>query len=173
MTCYFIPYFYPEPEMYIQGVRLMTFPHVRLNPGIKKWDDIFRNSVSLFIRENSIYEAVLLNSKQQITEGSRSNIFFINRHDQLITAPGKDVLPGITRKYVLDICHEAQIEIIEKPTPLDEINSVSTCFISGTSPKILPVKQLNDSFFSTSHPVLSLMMRKFDELLQANLESLI
>ena len=173
LLCYFVPYFYPEPEMYTKGVRLMTFPYIRPNPGIKKWDDRFRNAVSRFIRENHIYEAVLLNKKQQITEGSRSNIFFINQHDRVITAPEKDVLPGITRNYVMAICREANIKIIQQSIRLDDIEDVPSCFISGTSPKILPVKQLDNKHFKTDHPLISLLMNKFDKLLQANLESLV
>jgi len=98
LLCYFIPYFYPDPIMYKKGVKLVIYPHIRPNPGIKKWDDHFRNSVSKYILDHSVYEAALINDQNQITEGSRSNIFYIDRNGSLITMPEIKVLPGITRK---------------------------------------------------------------------------
>ena len=103
LQCYFIPYFYPQPEMYKEGVKLAIYPHKRTNPGIKKWDDQFRNSVSRYILAQKVYEAALMNPQNQITEGSRSNLFFLDRTGTLITTPEKDILSGITRKYVLEI----------------------------------------------------------------------
>jgi len=170
-SCYFISYFYPEATMYTEGVKLLTFPHVRPNPGIKKWDDKFRVSVGNFIRDQGIYEAVLMNREKQVTEGSRSNIFFIDRQDRLVTAPGHAVLPGITRKYVLQICHEEGIKVAERLVHVDELNGMTACFLSGTSPRILPVRQLDSVLFSVGHPLLSLLMQRFEYVIQTNLEA--
>jgi branched-chain amino acid aminotransferase len=173
LLCYFVPYYYPEDCMYLSGVQLLTFPHVRPNPGIKKWDDQFRISVSQFIRDTGIYEAILLNNRKEVTEGSRSNLFFINRHNQLVSAPEEEILPGITRKYVLEICGREQIEVIHRPIPLWELDMFQSCFISGTSPKVLPVWQLNDKGYSVDHPILKLLMEQFDLLIRQHLEDLL
>jgi len=173
LICYFIPYFYPEEYMYKSGVKLVTYPHVRPNPGIKKWDDPFRISVNEYIQDQCVYEAILLNNQNQITEGSRSNIFFVDNNNKLITAPERSVLPGITRKYVLNICSEKGIEVIQRPVQLDDLSGIPTCFISGTSPKILPVSQLNGFQFNIDHPVLHLLMERFESLIKENLISIL
>lgn len=170
---YFIPYFYPEPCMYKSGVQLAAFPHVRPNPGIKKWDDHFRSSVNEFIRDRGVYEAVLLNDLQQVTEGSRSNIFFLDQQDQLVTPPVKDILPGITRRNVLMLCGEAKISIMERDIPYSELDRMTSCFISGTSPKVLPVWQLDGFQFKVDHPLLLYLMERFEALLSQNLTRLI
>jgi branched-chain amino acid aminotransferase len=169
---YFVPYIYPDIKMYKEGVMLATYPHQRLNPGIKKWDDLFRNSVAAFIRERGIYEAALVNSKHQITEGSRSNLFFIDRKGQLITVPEKEVLPGITRKYVLEIAKREGVPLLEKAVDMEELTSLVSVFISGTSPKVLPVKQIDELFFDVTHPILHLLMDQFELLVQKNLSSI-
>ena len=173
IICYFIPYLYPEACMYKSGVQVVTYPHVRPNPGIKKWDDAFRVAVNDYIREYGVYEAVLLNTQKQVTEGSRSNIFFLDHHHHIITAPEQDVLPGITRNYVLSICKQEGIEVFERPIHLAEINTMTSCFISGTSPKILPVWQLDGIQFKVDHPLLNLLMERYELLLNENLTSLI
>jgi branched-chain amino acid aminotransferase len=169
LQCYFIPYFYPQPEMYKEGVKLAIYPHKRTNPGIKKWDDQFRNSVSSYILAQKVYEAALLNPQNQITEGSRSNIFYIDRNGSLITVPAKSVLPGITRKYVLEIAADEGILIEERTISTDALDSLVSVFISGTSPKVLPVKQIDDFVFDVGHPLLRRLMEKFDQLLDQNL----
>jgi len=169
LYCYFIPYVYPDPKMYKEGVVLKSYPHTRPNPGIKKWDDRFRRSVGQFIREQGIYEAVLLNPDQQITEGSRSNLFFIDRDHRLVTAPEHMILPGITRKYVFDIARTHGIRIIEEAVALASAGSYLSAFISGTSPKVLPVRQLDEYRFEVAHPVLQLLMKEFEVIMQKNL----
>jgi branched-chain amino acid aminotransferase len=159
--------------MYKSGVQLVTYPYVRHNPGIKKWDDRFRVSVSQFIRNHGVYEAILLNNRKQITEGSRSNIFFINAQDQLVSAPENEILPGITRKYVLEICRNEHIEVVHRPIHLEELIHFKSCFISGTSPKVLPTWQLDGIAFEVNHPLLQMIMERFEDLIRQNLENLL
>lgn len=172
LLCYFVPYVYPEPRMYKEGVRLLTYPYTRSNPGIKKWDDRFRSSVGQYIREHGVYEAVLQNKNGQITEGSRSNLSFIDHQGCLVTVPDKLILPGITRKHVLEIAREHGIPILEKSISLESLDSFSSAFISGTSPKVLPVNLLDKTSFDVSHPVLQLLMKQFEELMQENLSAI-
>ncbi|MGW8314533.1 MAG: aminotransferase class IV [Bacteroidales bacterium] len=172
LFCYFIPYLYPEICMYKSGVDVMTYPHVRPNPGIKKWDDRFRTSVNQFIRDTGIYEAILLNRQNEVTEGSRSNLFFITPSNQVVSAPENEILPGITRKYLLDICSKEQLDLVHRPIRLDELDQFDSCFLSGTSPKVLPVWKLNAVEFEVDHPVLHLLMERFDQVINQNLEDL-
>lgn len=172
LLCYFIPYFYPDTSMYQNGVKLLIYPHVRPNPGIKKWDDRFRRSVSAFIAENGIYEVALKNHESQITEGSRSNIFFIDEEGRIITPPAGDVLMGITRKHLLDIAARNSVPLQEKPIPSDSLHRMVSAFISGTSPKVLPVRQIDAYHFDVNHPVLKQLMTDFEELMQKNLTRL-
>jgi branched-chain amino acid aminotransferase len=158
--------------MYLSGVQLVTYPHIRPNPGIKKWDDQFRTSVNRYIREHGVYEALLLNDKKQITEGSRSNLFFLDADSRLITPPRADILPGITRKYVLEICNIQGLEVIERPVYLKELDTLEACFISGTSPKVLPVWQIDDWQFRTDHPEMKMIMTEFDQVIEKHLTSL-
>lgn len=172
LQCYFIPYFYPDADMYTNGVKLAVYPHIRPYPGIKKWDNQFRNAVSGYIQEYKVYEVVLMNQQNQITEGSRSNVFFIDQDGSLLTTPHKSILPGITRKYVLEIAAKEGIPVREKTVSMDSPEGIVSVFISGTSPKVLPVKQIDKVYFDVKHPMLRLLMDEFDRLVQLNLKLL-
>lgn len=172
LLCYFVPYVYPESSVYLSGVQLVCYPHIRPNPGIKKWDNHFRVSVNQYIRDLGVYEALLLNDQKQITEGSRSNLFFIDQDQRLITPPEIDILPGITRKYVFSLCHQKGLNLIERPVMLNELDQMESCFITGTSPKILPVCQVDRVQFKADHPLLRMLMAELDTIINQNLTSL-
>jgi len=172
ILCYFVPYVYPGEYTYLTGVRMVSYSYERSNPGIKKWDNYFRVSVQDHIRKHGVYEAALMNNRGEITEGSRSNIFFIDPLNRLITPPLKDILPGITRKYVLQICMEEDIGVIERPVKRNELDELTSCFISGTSPKVLPVRKLDGFQFRVDHPLTKRIMARFESLLQNNLTDL-
>lgn len=165
IACFFIPHFYPTEIEYRTGVRTKTYAFERPDPTIKRWNEDFRHNVNQFIRDEKIYEAILLNSQGRLTEGSRSNLFFIDAKARIYTAPAHMILPGITRKYVLHTCRENGFEVIEQAMALEAAANMESCFISGTSPKVLPVREMNDLKFSPDSPVIKTIMQAYDRLI--------
>jgi branched-chain amino acid aminotransferase len=172
LHCFFTPWIYPDENSYQKGVQMVSYSHERPNPGIKKWDDKFRSDVRQYIQDHGVYEALLLNKQGEISEGSRSNVFFIDAFNKLITPPEHSVLPGITRKYVLQICRDQGLEVEERVISMKELNVLSACFISGTSPKVLPVCQIDQHRFRANHPVLRTIMKQFDTILNTFLKTI-
>ncbi len=165
VVCFFTPHFYPSTEDYIKGVVVKTFRFERPDPTIKRWNNSFRNRVNKFIREETIYEAILINEEGKLTEGSRSNLFFIDQENRLITAPASLVLPGITRKYVFQICNELNIPIVERTIDFQEVSSMKACFISGTSPKVLPINKLNETSLDAGHTLVQKILHTYNQLI--------
>lgn len=172
LLCFFTPWFYPDKSTYQSGVQLLSYSHERTNPGIKKWDDKFRNDVRQCIRDHGVYEALLLNKQGEISEGSRSNVFFIDASNKVTTPPEHSVLPGITRKYVIQICRDQGLEVEERVVSMKELKELSACFISGTSPKVLPVCQIDQHQFRADHPILRIIIEQFDTILNAYLKTI-
>ena len=168
----FVPHFYPDRLMYEKGVDLILYPHLRSNPGIKKWDGDFRTSVRKAIENSGAYEAALVNPFGEITEGSRSNLFFISEDDQILGPPTKDILAGITRKYVLELCQREGIPVSEKKISVTQLGHLKACFLSGTSPIILPVKQLDRYSWAVDHPLVRKIMKEFEQILNTHLTEL-
>lgn len=164
-ACYFIPHKYPSGKDYREGVELATYQFERPDPNIKKWNENFRQKVNTFIREKGIYEAVLINQEGYLTEGSRSNLFFTDSSGAVWNSPTAYILPGITRKYVYQICKNQGIEIREKLFSKADIIHMSGCFISGTSPKILPVKSIDQTVFDVPNEIISSIMKAYNLML--------
>lgn len=165
IACFFIPHFYPSEEDYQKGVHTKSYAYERPDPNIKRWNEDFRHNVRKFIRDEYVYEAILMNQEGKLTEGSRSNLFFINDNLQVITAPQNMILPGVTRKHVLNICRNQRFNVIEKVLDLEEAGQMVSCFISGTSPKVLPVRKLDEIRFSPDNEVTRTIIASFDRLI--------
>lgn len=166
IVCYFVPHHYPEAEDYILGVKVLTFEFVRPDPNVKRWNERFRLRVNQFIKEENIYEALLINEEGKLTEGSRSNLFFIDDKNRVITTPNDQVLQGITQKYVFQICHELGLTVIEQAISLKNVSNMTGCFITGTSPKVLPVSRIDDVHFNSKNPVIQEIVNSFNQLIQ-------
>jgi branched-chain amino acid aminotransferase len=150
---YFIEPIYPSAYQYRSGVKGILFNAERKDPESKVINLKLRSDIYHKLILESGYEALLVNNENCITEGSRSNVFFISGNT-LYTAPDKTVLNGITRKYIIEICRENAIEISYKCVNADEISRFDGVFMTGTSPVVLPFCCIGDRHFSVDHPVI-------------------
>jgi len=150
---YFIEPVYPTAELYRKGVRGSLFFAERKDPESKVINHRLRSEIYHKLILDSAYEALLVNKNNYITEGSRSNIFFI-RDEILFTAPDETVLNGITRKYILEICRENGINV--KFTFIDaaKISEYESVFMTGTSPVVLPFNSIGSVNFRVDHPLI-------------------
>jgi len=158
---YFIRHYYPEPYYYKNGVNLLTINSERPIPNIKLFDKKLKLHFEKVLKNKNVYEVLLTNNKW-VTEGSRSNIFFI-KENILYTAEDKNVLKGITRKKVLEILKELNIPLIKKRISLFELELFQSAFLTGTSSKILPVRKINNFNFDPSNQLIKSISQKYDQ----------
>lgn len=140
---YNIESFYPPEEYYKDGIHTTIFHHERNNPNAKVLFTSFKENVTKKLEENKAFEALLVNKSGYIPEGSRSNIFFV-KGDKVYTAKGTDVLIGITRKHIFNICNKLNIKIVEESIHIDDIRKIDGAFMSGTSVNVLPISSIDD-----------------------------
>jgi branched-chain amino acid aminotransferase len=150
---YFIEPIYPSEDQYRHGVKGILFYAERKDPGSKIINHKLRSSIFQKLILDGGYEALLVNEKGQITEGSRSNIFFL-RNETLITAPDGTILNGITRKHIIDICTENNISIKYACVKADMIGDYDAVFMTGTSPIVLPFYCIDDKPFKVRVPLI-------------------
>lgn len=162
---YFIDALYPDASLYKSGVDTILFEAIRTKPDIKLINYLLRSQIYDKLVMMGAYEAFLVNSNNCITEGSKSNVFFI-KDDTIITAPDGTVLPGITRKYIISLCEKHGILLDNRCLKVDEIADVESVFITGTSPKVLPVRSLDDHIFDVNHKQLRFLMSAYDDLIE-------
>lgn len=158
---FFIKSSYPDENLYRLGIRTFLYDTIRENPNVKIINKSLRKEVDALLSKNNCYEALLVNSSGEVTEGSRSNLFFI-KDGRVYTSPPEDVLMGITRQRIIKLCTENNIEVVEVPIYSKSLNSYEAAFISGTSPKVLPISVIDDISFSTSNKTLLKVMEIYN-----------
>ncbi|AVQ44441.1 TPA: aminotransferase class IV [Clostridium sporogenes] len=156
--CYFLKHNYPEDIEYKKGVKTILYHGERENPNAKVINMDFRKIVGEKIKEEKAYEAILVDRNGYITEGSKSNIFMI-KDGKVITAPIEKVLPGITRQNIMDVCKNLNLKVEEEKVHYKDIDKLEGLFVSGTSPKVLPIKSVDEIEFKSSENklILSIM----------------
>jgi branched-chain amino acid aminotransferase len=163
---FFIRHIYPSPEMYLEGVETDIFRAERSDPNVKRVHrDLLLHS-SAFIATKNIYDALLVDEQEQVTEGSKTNVFFVSANT-VYTAPADRVLKGITRGKVIQLCTVLHIPFMECAIPIASLPDYDAAFFSGTSPKILPIRRLANLHIPVSNSVMRSLMEAYDKLMSA------
>ena len=94
----------------------------------------------LELRVSDADEAVMVDTDGHVAEGATSNLFFVR--DNALRTPSLDgpVLPGITRRVVLDIAEQEGIPVEEGQYTPDEIRNADEVFVTNSTWEIRPVQ---------------------------------
>ena len=160
-SAWIIPHSYPDKELYTTGISIATFASQRNNPNLKIFNSNFKSSISKHKLELGVYELLLVNENGFVTEGSKSNIFFL-KDNSLITPKTEQVLPGITRMKVIQIAGSMGIKLLEKKISSTSLKIYDSAFISGTSPKILPIRNIDEIQFNTKNDTINKVMDEYE-----------
>lgn len=163
MQMYFIESFYPQKEIYVEGVAVGLAYVEREMPNGKIYRPDYKKYVTERIQETNSFEVLLVDKNGMITEGSRSNFFYL-KEGKLFTAPSDKVLSGVTRNHVLQCAENIGITICEGMLSHDNVERIQGCFLTGTSIGILPIKNIERVFLNSSkNDIISALMREFQE----------
>lgn len=165
VTAFLVPFSYPGKKMRMEGVAVSLLHAERHHPNMKRKIDILHKKVNEILNQTGHYEVLLVDRHRFITEGSRSNVFFIHR-SAVYTAPADQVLKGITRQKVLDICQSLRYKVIERSVSIDELDAMDAVFLTGTSPKVLPVCRLGNRDYPPNHPVTKKIARAYNRMIR-------
>jgi branched-chain amino acid aminotransferase len=162
LMIYITEHQYPSDEQFRTGVGVALQKGIRHNPNAKVMDVKLRSEANLIKNNKDVYETLLVDENGCITEGSRSNVFFI-RNGKVITPPLEDVLPGITRKHVSEVCKVVNIPLVEEKVLARSVVVMEAVFISGTSRKVLPVNRIDEVEFDPDHPITRQIQEGFNQ----------
>jgi branched-chain amino acid aminotransferase len=93
---------------------------------------------------NGFDEAIMLDERGHVSEGSGENIFVVEG-DRLITPPpSSNILVGITRDTVITLARqELGMETVERDIDRSEVYAAEECFMTGTAAHVTPVVELD------------------------------
>jgi branched-chain amino acid aminotransferase len=141
-----------QPFLGDKLLRVMTSSFQRPNPkGFKiqaKAGGHYVNSIlaSQEAKAEGFDEALLLDMNDFVAEGPGANIFY-EKDGKLFTPSLGNILPGITRATVLEICSELEIPVEEKQFTTSELKNADAAFFCGTAAEVIGWESLDDTKF--------------------------
>ena len=159
---YLIESIYPTKEQNKNGVKGSLFKAERKDPESKVIDHKLRTEIYHKLLNEGAYEALLVNRNNCVTEGSRSNIFFI-KDQSLYTAPEETVLSGVTRKHIIEICRENGVDVKFACIKSETIQEYDSVVMTGTSPVVLPLYCIDNIYFNPYHPLITFLRNLYLE----------
>lgn len=141
-----------QPFLGDKLLRIMTSSFERPNPKAFKIEakaaGHYVNSLlaSHEAKAKGFDEALLLDMNGNVAEAPGANLFY-EKDGKLFTPAKGNILPGITRATVFELCAELGIEVEEKFFTLDELKKADAVFYCGTAAEVIGFESLDDHKF--------------------------
>ncbi|WP_322783331.1 D-amino-acid transaminase [Gluconobacter vitians] len=126
------------------GARIITVPDLRwARRDIKSTSLLAQVMAKHAVKQAGVKEAWMLDG-DIITEGASSTAFIVTRGNELVTRNlSRDILPGITRRTVLEIAKRHGLTIVERPFSKAEVLEASEAFYTSASTIAVPVIEMD------------------------------
>lgn len=98
-------------------------------------------------KEKGFDEAILLDTEGFLAEGPGSNLFF-EKDGKLFTPKTGNILPGITRTTVMDLCKNLEIELVEGEFLPEDLANADGAFLCGTAAEVIGLQSLENKKFA-------------------------
>ena len=170
-----------DPTIFISSQNLEINPY-RLNPervGLKvrleediRWSrcdikttGLIGNVLSLHDPSKETVDEIIFHKDGMINEGSRSNIFFVKEKTVYTPSLEQNILPGVTRAFIIKLLKENDISIFEESIPIDFINESDEIWLTSSTKEIQPVDFINERELpkkNTESQIWKRILRLFD-----------
>jgi branched-chain amino acid aminotransferase len=170
--------FLPYPDsFYSEGISIAIVQTRRnlpaaLPPEVKSLN--FLNNILAKMEAIAVgaYEGVMLNHRDELTEGTTSNLFVVQNGRLCTPARECGILDGITRDVVLQLAHELKIPTEETRLYVKDLYGAEECFLTNTTHEVLPVTNANGRAVGNGRPgpITSRLRASFQTRLDGLLE---
>lgn len=135
------------------GVGVIAAPDLRWKRRDIKSTNLLANVLACEeAKRADCFEAILYDDEGYITEATHSSLLWVRDDELQATAEGFEILPGTTRRFVVELAREEGIPFVERRIPLDELKDSDEILLAGTSIEILPVVAIDSCKVGDGNP---------------------
>jgi D-alanine transaminase len=136
-----------------QGTSVITYPDIRWGHCDIKSTNLLANVLAnQAASEADASESLLYLPDGTMSEASHSSYFTVQK-GVLCTTPLKaNILPGITRNFLVRMAQEADIPCREQSMRRDDLFQMDEIFLTGTTSEVLPVVKVDGKPIGTGSP---------------------
>lgn len=125
-------------------------------------------------RAAGVDEALCLNEKGVLAEGSMSNLFVVT--DGVLRTPGvgNGVLPGITRETILELATSRGVNAREEDIRLEELFQAQEAFLTNSLVEIMPLTEVSGKPIGSGRagPLTQRLRTAYRALVRAEVEAI-
>jgi D-alanine transaminase len=145
----------PVPAKYLeQGVGVITLPDLRWKRCDIKTIGLLANVLGKQrATEEGAYEAWQIDPEGNVTEGTSTNAWIVTKDRKIVTRPlGHEILPGVTRRAMLELLHASNLALEERSFTLDEAHDAAEAFLTSSSVFLLPITRIDGKAVGDGKP---------------------
>ena len=116
-------------------------------------------------------EALLLDSKGNVAEGSGENIFMVN--DGVLYTPTLTAsLNGITRNTIMTLAKEQGYDVVERIIKIEELYDADEVFFTGSAAEVTPIREIDDNVIGNGSrgPITEKLQTMYFDLVHGRLD---
>jgi branched-chain amino acid aminotransferase len=116
-------------------------------------------------------EALLLDSKGNVAEGSGENIFMI-KDGVLYTPTLVASLNGITRNTIMTLAKELGYDVVETQIKIEELYDADEVFFTGSAAEVTPIREIDDNSIGNGSrgPITEKLQTMYFDLVHGRLD---
>ena len=117
-------------------------------------------------------EAILLDQRGFVCEGSGENIFVVRDGEIFTPPPTAGILDGINRRSVKTLAEDLGHTVAERDIDRGELYMADEVFLTGTAAELVPVREIDDHTVGGGEPgpITRELQRAFDDALHGRAE---
>jgi len=113
-------------------------------------------------------EGIALDVHGYVSEGSGENIFMVS-NGVIVTPPfSASVLPGITRRSIIQLARDMGIKVIEENIPREAMYIADEIFFTGSAAEVTPISEIDEIKIGTGvrGPITEKLQKAFFDIVE-------
>jgi len=127
-----------------KGLRVRLEEDIRWARCDIKTTGLIGNVLPLHDQTKDQVDEIIFHKDGRINEGSKSNVFFVK--DNIVYTPSlkQNILPGVTRAFVIELLKKNKIPLFEESIPLSFIHDSDEIWLTSSTKEIQPIEIIDD-----------------------------
>jgi D-alanine transaminase len=137
-----------------KGIGVSTQPDIRWGRCDIKTVQLLPNLLAKqAARKTGAFEAWMVDKEGFVTEGASTNAWIVDQQDNVITRDlSNAILPGVTRRIILEAMDQAQLKVIERKFTVAEAMAAKEAFLSSATGAAVPVVTIDGQKIGDGRP---------------------
>ena len=162
----------PYASVRDSGVSAVTHPDIRWRRNDIKATSLAANCIAAqYAYEHGCPEVIFISPDGLLTEGSHTSIFAVKDGKLLVAPASANVLPGITKKVVLELAKSGNIPLADAKITKEEIHLLDEMFMAGTPEEVIAITRVDDKPIGNGQcgPVVKKLQSEYKKLIADSL----